>query len=171
MKRVVVFGTVHQFQSDGHFLNDAFGRRLSYLIEHLSATLIMEEWSEKCPTSFAKKYAAKRQIAYRNVGTSSEKEEFQTFVFAQINHPGHDGILPTDEEGPPLVEYGPLDKQENRERKMIQNIQSEMESQDIGLFIVGLAHLHSVSAKLKAAGFDVAAFIWNEIATTTSNAM
>jgi hypothetical protein len=59
-----------------------------------------------------------------------------------------------------MSEYGPLDRQENRERRMLQNIQTAMELHQVGLFLVGLGHLHSMSNKLLAANFNVTAFEW-----------
>lgn len=43
---------------------------------------------------------------------------------------------------------------------MITEIQKAMIGRDCGLFIVGLAHLHSMSEKLLKAGYEIEAFYW-----------
>jgi hypothetical protein len=43
---------------------------------------------------------------------------------------------------------------------MLQIIQTAMEGHQVGLFLVGLGHLHSMSNKLLAANFNVTAFEW-----------
>jgi hypothetical protein len=63
---------------------------------------------------------------------------------------------------PMLQEYGPLDVHELRERYMLDRIKGSMESFNAGLFIVGLAHLHSMLSKLKSAGFEVRGYSWME---------
>ena len=57
-------------------------------------------------------------------------------------------------------EGGPFDKQEARENQMAKNVQTEMESYEAGLFILGLAHLHSVFSNLWALGFKVTGYSW-----------
>ena len=59
-----------------------------------------------------------------------------------------------------LQEYGPLDVHELRERYMVDRIKESMESFNVGLFIVGLAHLHSTLCKLTVAGFDARGYSW-----------
>jgi hypothetical protein len=157
-KRVVVLGTDHAIQKPGHLLNAQLRLRLSYLIARFGVTTVMEEWAEKWGPSLASE-VAKGRIAYKNVGTPPDAE-FQTFRCALINHPGHDGILDPDEDAPAMNEYGPLDRQESREQRMTQNIRTEMEGHSVGLFIVGDAHLHSMSMKLKEAHFNVTAYSW-----------
>lgn len=58
------------------------------------------------------------------------------------------------------MEYGPLDVQEKREQKMLQNIDEAMQDHRVGLFVVGLAHLHSMAMKLHARQYRVAAYTW-----------
>jgi hypothetical protein len=59
-----------------------------------------------------------------------------------------------------MYEYGPFENQENRERRMAENVSAEMEKYETGLFILGTAHLHSVFGKLQSLGFKVVAFSW-----------
>jgi hypothetical protein len=157
-KRVAVFGTAHGLQAKGDARNSELQSRLLYLVGRFDATIIMEEWASDCPPSLASTLANER-VAYKNVGTPTE-EQFRTFCNAPINHPSHDGTLGPCEDAPQFYEYGPLEKQENREQRMVQNIQDKMENHCVGLFIVGLAHVHSISSKLKDAGFNVAAYTW-----------
>jgi len=157
-KRVVVFATDHRLQEKGHPSNSELERRLSFLIDRFAATVVMEEWAADRPPSFASIFADGR-VAYEDVGTPSE-QQFRTFCNAPINYPGHDGTLGPCEDAPPVYEYGPLDKQENREQRMTQNIQDKMNGHRVGLFIVGLGHIHSISLKLRQANFNVAAYIW-----------
>jgi len=156
-KRVVILGTEHGCQQKGHANNAALGARLSLLIERFSVTLLVEEWSESKGPSFVSTLAGDH-LSYENAGTPSE-EQFQTYRLP-INHPSYLGTLDDCEECPSMSEYGPLDRQENRERRMLQNIQTAMELHQVGLFLVGLGHLHSMSNKLLAANFNVTAFEW-----------
>ncbi len=157
-KRVVVIGTDHAIQKTGHLKNPELRSRLLYLIEQFAVTTLMEEWAEKQGPSVASE-VAKGFIAYKNVGTPPGAA-FQTFRYAPIDHPAHDGTLAPSWDGPSINEYGPLDRQERREQRMIENILSEMEGHSVGLFIVGHAHLHSMSLKLKEAHFNVTAYSW-----------
>jgi len=157
-KRVVVLGTVHELQKSGHKKNAELESRLRFLIEKFAVTKLLEEWAGNQAPSFASEFA-KDLLAYKDVGTPPETM-FQTFCCAQTNHPCHDGTLSPCDGAPAMNEYGPLEKQENREQRMIQTIQREMEGHDVGLFVVGLAHLHSMSLKLKQANFNVTAYAW-----------
>ncbi len=47
-----------------------------------------------------------------------------------------------------MIRYGPLDAQERRELMMCENIAIAMCSHTVGLIIIGVAHLHSMMAKL-----------------------
>src|SRR5690242_1524719 len=146
MKRIAVLGTFHEAQENGNFQNSEFRKRLAYLTDKFSVTIVLEEWSQNRPPSFTSLWAKERLLPCEDVGTPSE-EPFRTFE-GRVNHPGHDGTLPADEDAPSLSEYGPLDNQENRETLMVQNIQAKMESHRVGLFVVGVAHVHSMSMKL-----------------------
>ncbi len=43
---------------------------------------------------------------------------------------------------------------------MVHRIKEAMEPYSVGLFIVGLGHLHSTLLKLKAVGFDIRGYSW-----------
>jgi hypothetical protein len=157
-KRLVVLGTMHNLQLVGHHQNAEFLERLLFLIEKFSVTAIMEEWTEDQPPSVASQLAG-GPVRYKDVGTPHESA-FRTYQFHPINHPAHDGILGSCFDAPSMSEYGPIDRQQNREQRMVTNIRGEMEGHRAGIFIVGLAHLHSMSTKLKEAGFNVSAYSW-----------
>ena len=59
-----------------------------------------------------------------------------------------------------MDEYGPFESQDAREDQMADNIRVEMENFETGLFIVGLAHVHSMFSKLRALGLSVTAYVW-----------
>ena len=157
-KRVVLLGTIHEYQIAGRPLNSELCSRIQFLISQFAATTVLEEWTENGSLSCID-LNLKDKFKYANVGTSSEGE-FSTYVCHPVNHPAHDGILGVCDEAPSMSEYGPLDHQENREIRMLQNIDRAMGNHHVGLFVVGLAHLHSMSMKLKAAKFNVNAYSW-----------
>lgn len=157
-KRVVVLGTIHEYQLAGRPLNSQLCARIQFLIDRFAATTILEEWtdneSQSCvPVNF------KDRLEYANVGTSSDGG-FRTYICHPVNHPAHDGILGFCDDAPSMSEYGPLDNQENREIRMLHIIERQMAKHHVGLLIVGLAHLHSLSMKLKTAKFNVSAYSW-----------
>jgi hypothetical protein len=157
-RRIVLLGITHALQDAGHFQNEEFQRRLSFLVESYGATTILEEWAYDRPASFASAFA-KDRMAYRDVGTSPEPQ-FKTFVNAPIIYPGHDGTLGPCPAAPPMMEYGPLNSQEHREQRMLENIEDAMQNHRVGIFILGLAHLHSMSVKLQAARYRATAYTW-----------
>ena len=157
MKTVVMLATFHEWQTLGHDRNSALQERLAYLISKFGVQTVMEEWSEK-HESFAKAFATKTGLHWADVGTPLEPS-FQTY-YGPINFPGHDGTLPYDPDSPSLNEYGPFENQEARENYMANNIKAEMEGYKTGAFILGVAHLHSLLAKLRSYGFRVVAYSW-----------
>ena len=55
---------------------------------------------------------------------------------------------------------GPLPALVRREEYMVAQVQESIDGKNRGLFIVGQAHLHSMSEKLLDAGYEVEAFNW-----------
>jgi len=157
MKTVVILATFHEWQTLGHNRNSALEKRLAYLISKFGVQTLMEEWSEK-HESFAETFATKAGVHWVDVGTPPEPQ-FRTY-HGPINYPGHDGTLPYDPDAPSLNEYGPFESQEARENQIAKNIKAEMEGYETGIFIVGVAHLHSLFAKLRFNGFRVIAYSW-----------
>lgn len=158
MKTIVMLGTVHRLQQKGNPLSGELDSRLGYLAGKFQVQVILEEWTDKRPSSAAD-FARSIGVGWSNVGTPDE-EMFRTLACPPVNHPGHDGTLEPDEDAPSMLEYGPIDKQENREARMLSNIRDEMSNYDVGLFMVGLGHLHSMASKLLAASFHVVAYSW-----------
>jgi hypothetical protein len=157
VKIIVMLATVHQYQKVGNVRSLDLEKRLDYLKSQFGAQIVMEEWAENQGESVAKAFATKKGLQWANVG-APEEPQYRTYT-GPINYPGHDGTL-TDENAPGMYEYGPFDNQEARENRMAKNIGAHMENYETGLFIVGLAHLHSILAKLRPLGFTVTAFFW-----------
>jgi hypothetical protein len=161
----VVLASVHKYQEAGNDRNSELGKRLTYLSSKFGADIVMEEWLEALGESFAQGFAAKSKLDWGNVGTPDEPQ-YRTYACSGcIKHPGYDGVLkPYDPEHDPdapwMDEYGPFEKQENREIRMAANVQAEMADHKTGLLILGAAHLHSVVGKLRCLGFKVFAFSW-----------
>jgi hypothetical protein len=157
-KRVAVLGAIHEYQMAGRQMNSELCSRIDFLIGQFAATTVLEEWTENGSQSCVA-LNFKDRYEYANVGTSSEGES-GTYVCHPVNHPAHDGILGICDDAPSMSEHGPLDHQENREIRMLQNIDRAMAEHHVGLFVVGRTHLHSMSMKLKTAKFNVNAYSW-----------
>lgn len=160
VKQIIMFATAHQYQQNGHFLNAEFEARLRYLHKNFSYEIILEEWAQNQPESLAHSLAPQLELSWENVGTPHE-QQFSTYT-NPVCHPGHDGTLESDSDAPHLSEYGPYEQQENREKRMVENIMTKMSKHEVGLFIFGIAHLHSLFGKLQSAGFTVTAYHWLE---------
>jgi hypothetical protein len=157
-KKIVMLATSHDQQRLGNPGNAALEACLGYLSRKFKVQIVMEEWSEQHGPSFAEQLAPKLGLQFANVGTPDE-EPFRT-CWPQISHPAHDGTLPYDPDAPPMLhEYGPLDAQSAREEQMVRSIGKNMEDYRGGIFIVGIAHTHSLYSKLVALGFDVTSYI------------
>jgi hypothetical protein len=153
-KQVIALATHHHVQLKGHPLNDRFGQVISLVRENYPIEIILEEWMD-AHRSFASTVDTDK-LKWKNVGTPEEKR-FETYAYGlNTDPPTHDPTKPM------LQEYGPLDVHELRERYMVDRIKEFMEPYNVGLFIVGLAHLHSMLSKLKAAVFDVRGYSWME---------
>jgi hypothetical protein len=154
-KRVVLLGIEHGCQRNGDGFNQELGDRIQCLKEQLAATVLMEEWSQNAAPSFASTLG----VPYQNIGTNSE-ERFETY-WSDVRYPGYiDGTLDNSDQHPSMAEYGPLRNQENRENQMVENVRQAMTSHDVGILLIGLAHLHSMCQKLLSADFNVSAFTW-----------
>jgi hypothetical protein len=156
-KKIVMLDTIHQHQQSGSAGCANLEARLEYLRSKFNAEAIVEEWSDK-KESCAKIFAKQKDLHWANVGTPDEPQ-FKTY-WGLIYYPGHNGTLPHDPDAPPLDEYGPFENQEKRENWMVNKVEAEMADYASGLFVIGVAHMHSLFAKLRAAGFDVTAYTW-----------
>jgi hypothetical protein len=147
-KKVIVLGTYHEVQHVGHHLNARFRGAIELLIQEYGVQIILEEWWYKPEPSFAASLAT-ATLKYANIGTPNEPR-FKTSTECLNNNP------PTyDPSKPRLQEYGPLDVQELREKYMTERISEFMKPCNVGLLIIGLAHLHSIISKLTQFGFEV----------------
>lgn len=152
LKQVVALGTYHAAQRNGHALNAKFAGAISLIREEYVVQIILEEWWD-AQQSFASTLAT-ANLDWKNVGTPTETR-FETHRDGLNCYPST-----YDPTKPILQEYGPLDVQELRESYMVDRIRVFMEPYNAGLFIVGLAHLHSILSKLRTVGFDVRGYSW-----------
>jgi hypothetical protein len=153
LKQVIALGTYHEAQRNGHELNAKLERVISLIIESHGAQIILEEWWYHPERSFASTLSTPT-IEWENVGTPDETRFTTSTSGLNLHPPTHNPAKPI------LQEYGPLDVQELRECYMVDKIRVFMEPYKVGLFIVGLAHLHSILSKLKAVGFDARGYSW-----------
>jgi hypothetical protein len=156
-KKLVMLATVHQHQQSGSAVCANLEARLEYLRSNFNIEAIVEEWSDQ-KESCAKGFAKQKALHWANVGTPDEPQ-FKTY-WGLIYYPGHNGTLPHDPDAPSLDEYGPFENQEKRENWMVDRVEAEMADYVSGLFVIGVAHMHSLFAKLRAVGFDVTAYTW-----------
>ena len=149
MQTIVMLATVHEYQREVSIASSELQECLEVLSRKFGVEIVMEKWSEDVGRSVPQQMK-KFRLRWANVGTPNE-ERFQTYTG------------PTDPlhpEFPPMDKYGPFEKQEAREIQMAKNVQSEMEGHKTGLFVLGLAHLHSMFGRLRSLGFEVEAFSW-----------
>jgi len=164
VKNVVMLATTHQHQMATSDAASGLGKCLNYLESRFKVQrsvdlqIVMEEWHENLGETVAREFATRSGLRWASVGTPDE-EQFRTYR-GPICFPGHNGTLQSDGDAPEMYEYGPFENQEARERRMTENVQTEMENYEGGLLVVGLAHTHSLFGKLQSAGFSVAAFSW-----------
>jgi hypothetical protein len=157
-KKIVMLAMAHQYQLPGDPGNALLEACLAYLAGKFKVQAVLEQWSEEKGSSFAEGLAKKLGVDYVNVGTPDEGP-FRT-CWPQISDPAHDGTLPYDPNAPSMLhEYGPLDAQNAREELMVRSIRMRMEDYRDAIFIVGIAHTHSLHSKLVSMGFDVTSYI------------
>ncbi len=157
-KKVVILAISHEHQLLGDPGNTKLEECVTYLSRKFHVWVLMEEWCEDQGPTFAATLAPKLGLKFAKIGTPDD-EPFRT-CWPQISHPDHDGTLPYDPSAPSMLnEYGPLDAENAREEQMVRGIRKRMEDYTGGLFIVGIAHTHSLHSKLVALGFDVTSYI------------
>jgi hypothetical protein len=115
----------------------------------------MEEWHED-RESVVRVFAAESSLRWANVGTPVE-EQFRTYR-NPVSFCAHNGTLQSDGNAPEMHEYGPFEKQDAREKQMVQNVRTEMTNYESGILVLGLAHMHSIFEKLQSSGFQVYGF-------------
>jgi hypothetical protein len=153
-KLIVALATYHEFQHIGHKLNGRFQGAIELIQSEHDPQVILEEWRPRPDEASFASTLQTPTLKWENVGTPDEPQ-FKTSVECLNYYP------PTyDPTRPSLREYGPLQTQELRENYMVERIRRAMEPHKVGLFIVGLAHLHSILVKIEAAGFEVRGYSW-----------
>jgi hypothetical protein len=153
-KMVVALATTHQLQAQGHPSNPKLGAAINLIRDKHPFGVITEEWFGDHP-SFASTLATPT-LKWVNVGTPRHTQ-YQTWSRGLNCEP-----MDHDTSKPMLPEYGPVEVQERREAFMASRIIEAMTSYNCGLFIVGLAHLHSMLTKLQCGDLDVKGFSWLE---------
>jgi hypothetical protein len=151
-KQIIALGVQHNLQLKGHPLNDRFGQVISSVREKYLVQIILEEWVND-RQSFGSTVDSSK-LKWRNVGTPDD-ERFETYAYGLNTDP-----MRYDPKKPMVQEYGPFDVHEEREKYMVDRIKEAMEPYSVGLFIVGLGHLHSTLPKLKTVGFDIRGYSW-----------
>lgn len=148
--KVIVLGTNHDLQEKDYGGTNEFRDVVHYLIREWQVEIVMEEWTSTRGGTVGQRLASELRIEWFNVGTPGSAD-FKT-----------DSPLFDPMEEPPLVIYrfSPLAVHIRREEYMIVGIRKTMVGKSCGMFIVGLAHLQSISEKLLNAGFEVEAFSW-----------
>jgi hypothetical protein len=152
-----MIGTAHEFQesNDKNSWRDEFSDLLHSLIENYDIQIILEEWNSNRGQAIGETLANKR-LQWRNVGTPSNSPEYDTSSAGFINF---------DPERPHHLmfrEY-PFEIQERREQYMAERIAEYMSLYERGLLVIGMNHLHSVTAKLRVAQFEVRCGNWFQL--------
>ena len=143
-KGIIIFGTTHQ-QQEVNNTPSIFEKKIRNYILRDNVSIIMEEWKFGDTQTLGKQIADSMSIAWCNAGTPNQ-EEFRT-----------DNPCPIWLDGSCMTEssYGPIEVQIKREAYMIDKIQQAIAEHQVGLFVCGMAHLHSISEKLHLAGYEV----------------
>lgn len=147
---IILLATNHEIQEKDFEDSGEFLRVLEYVLRTWGVQAILEEWTSQKGATVGQKLAQERNLKWINVGTPSTPE-FETA-----------GALYDCIEIPPIVlnRYGPPQVQVKREAHMLAGIRQAMNGIDVALMILGMAHLHSMTEKLGAAGFGVESFHW-----------
>ena len=152
-KLVVALATFHQLQENKQALNGRFRAAIELVRGEHPFEIIMEEWRPQSESSFAATLQGPA-LKWENVGTPAEPR-FKTWSRGLNCYPPD-----FDPSSPRMPEYGPLEVQERREAYMTDRISEAMKPYRVGMFIVGLGHLHSMLVKLRIAGFSVKGYSW-----------
>ncbi len=110
--------------------------------------MVLEEWSaSQTEEAAASAICKKLDLAWKDIGTPPDGE-FATYAFCDaLDFP----------DVPTIYRYGPIEAQNKRETRMCANITGYMSSCDSALVVIGVAHLHSMFARLSEE-FDVAGY-------------
>lgn len=160
-KHLVIIGTAHEFQLDDDTKNPWTKEFRAMLLNVMKSEsdpveIILEEWADWRGTSIGKNLESDNLKWHKiNPPTTSE---YKTDNAGRIGHYGPDApcaylSLPQH----------PFEPHELRESYMVNSVIDAMGTRSNGLIIVGMAHIHSLMAKLRAAGFEVIAGTWLQL--------
>jgi hypothetical protein len=135
-KQLILFGSRHWRMSDiPHEIQES----LRVLINKFQPDVALEEWSTtQTEKSGLAAVCDSMTLPWETIGTPPEPK-FRTCDHTEAaDFPASANV----------IQYGPLPTQEMREEAMCENIVRAMSSCNVGLVVVGVAHLHSMLAKL-----------------------
>jgi hypothetical protein len=153
-KSVLMIGTAHDFQTVGNPCEKQFYEMLASVVSNYKIQIILEEWNDSRGTAIGKTLMTP-QLRWENVGTQ-DFPEYDTSTAKWINFDPYQPVHLM------LRDY-PYEVQEKREEFMVERIKELMIDYERGLFVVGMAHLHSMMTKLRMAGFDIESGNWLRI--------
>ncbi len=135
-KRLILFGTRHwKITNIPCEIRDS----LELLIRKFQPDIALEEWSTtQTEKSGLADVCGSMNLPWDSIGTPPEPR-YKTCDYSDA------ADFPN---GANVTQYGPLPTQEMREEAMCGNIVHAMSSRNVALVVVGLAHLHSMLAKL-----------------------
>jgi len=146
-KRLILFGTRHWKISD---IPREIRTSLEVLIRAFSPDIALEEWSTtQTEKSGLADVCGSMDLPWDSIGTPPEPK-FRTYDYAEA------ADFPKSAD---VTQYGPLATQEMREEAMCGNIVRAMSSRNVALVVVGVAHLHSMLAKLSK-NFEVKGYAY-----------
>src|SRR5690242_19061128 len=136
-KRLAVCGTRHY--SDRNIPSEIRAALELTLVKH-RAKIGLEEWSDtRRDRSGFKSVCDAKAVPWADIGTPPTVEYTTYDVTLALDFPGPANIR----------QHGPFDIQERREEMMRTNVINALSSHESGVLVVGVAHLQSMSMKLK----------------------
>lgn len=151
-----MLGTTHQIQERDYENTEKFKRVVAYLCIHFGVQIVIEEATSTKSDTVGRRFATERNIDWLSVVTASIADLKTAARLIDI----WQGSMIF------IRRYGPIDVQTRRECLMLEEIKIAMKGKEIGLLILGWAHLHSMSERLAQSGFEVEAFYWTKPETT-----
>jgi hypothetical protein len=146
-KRLILFGTRHWKTTD---IPREIRDSLEVLIREFQPDIALEEWSAtQTEKSGLVEVCGSMDLPWESIGTPPEPR-YKTCDYRDA------ADFPN---GANVTQYGPLPAQEVREEAMCGNIVRAMSARNVALVVVGLAHLHSMLAKLSK-NFDVKGYAY-----------
>jgi hypothetical protein len=146
-KQLILFGTRHWTTSN---IPREIRESLKVLIEKFEPDVALEEWSStQTEKSGLADVCDSMTLPWETIGTPPKP------IFKTCDHT-EAADFPTSAN---VIRYGPFPTQEMREEVMCQNVVCAMSSRNAALVVVGVAHLHSMLAKLSK-NFEVQGYAY-----------